>query len=497
MENEKVAHCASNLFDFETRREGTATLNCLLAQLNTERESANGELITLRSLKRTLNFLEKSLGIVVDGRASPLPLATVKTIKLLFVTDADSDRNIFKLIARPQSSAESTMEFSSVTTTHRDTDSSATITYLLDTLSKEIAPDKIQMFNTLLGSSECESAAERLLLHAERTGDEVFHTLNEHISGDDCALSNAYRSLSEYIGRIRARSIEGHRVDANEAVYVYLRTLAFQHFVLDHPRHLEKTRVAGELANIKQEADQLCRLAANSDTHHRAADRVFSVNTYHHLVQGWPKEVAELVEKATGFATSVKQLKTHERRAKALLASYAYRTYDCVDPSALVLSVGDIVSAIASFRYQQEAGGNYKPYWPGQTDQGKDPQRHFDKGLDADDPHQHQGVIQIYLNRFYQYQAVLNGTTESHQAWMDYQGSLLNAYHSVLKLNSIVGVTTGLTSLGFLCLSFSKDLVIEHLNGKRLTLACASPSTVLDASHKRADVGSSEARSTA
>ncbi|MBD7954319.1 hypothetical protein H9654_08875 [Stenotrophomonas sp. Sa5BUN4] len=476
MENENLAHRTSALFDFETREEGTATLNCLLAQLNAERKSANGELITLRSLKRTLNFLEKSLGIVVDGRTSPLPLSTIKTIKLLFVTDADSDRNIFKLIARPQRSAESTMEFSTVTTTPRDADSSATIACLLDTLSKEIDPEKIQMFTALLGETECQSAAERLLLHAERTGDEVFHTLSEHIPGDDCALSNAYRSLGAYIGRIHATSIEGHRVDANEAVYVHLRTLAFQHFILHHPRHLEMTRVEGELANIKQEANQLCRLAANSDTHHQATARVFSVNTYHHLVQGWPKEVAELVEKATGFATSVKQLKVHERRAKALLASYAYRTYDCTDPSALVLSVGDIVSAIASFRYQQETGGNYKPYWPGQTDQGKDPQRHFDKGLNADDPHQHQGVIQIYLNRFYQYQAVFNGTTESHRAWMDYQGSLLNAYHSVLKLNSIVGVTTGLTSLGFLCLSFAKDHVIEHLNSNRSALAPATVS---------------------
>ncbi|MCL1553744.1 hypothetical protein [Xanthomonas nasturtii] len=177
--------------------------------------------------------------------------------------------------------------------------------------------------------------------------------------------------------------------------------------------------------------------------------------------------MADLVHKATGFPTSVKQLRSNESRAKVLLVSYARRSYDCIDPNEPILSLFDVIAALSSFRYQQEAGDDYKPYWHGQTDQGKSPQRLFDKGLNSEDPHQHQGVMHIYLNRFYEYQAAFNGAAESNQAWMHYQMTVHRLYKDALQLNDIMAITMGLTVLNFHCVNLVKDYAIEYLAGNR------------------------------
>lgn len=454
-------------FDFERQELATATLDDLLRRINVEQEKLNGELATPRTLKRTLDFLESSIGLVVSGRDAPLAISALKTIKLLYLVDATSGRNVISLLAEPQNGDEATMEFSTVTTIPRDSEASAIIRSMSEALSKEIPPDRLRMFTSLTGDVRDQSVAEGILLLAERTGDEVFHTLHETLPADEGALSDAYRGLAALLDGFRVSPNLDHDVPAHEALYVYLQTLGFHHYALHYPLHMNQTRTAGELSAIEREADALCRLAAGSDYHHGPNKRAFSVNTVHNLVQAWPKELGALVEKATGFATSVKQLKGNQDRVKVLLASYAHRSLDCDDLDAQVISVYDIVAAMSSFRYQQEAGQDYQPYWHGQVEQGKSPQRHFDKGLNRRDPHQHQGVMHIYLNRFYEYQAALTGTASSHRAWMQFQVSMLNAYRSILKLNDIMAIVMALTSLNFVCASYAKDCVVEHLNRNR------------------------------
>lgn len=453
-------------FDFEKQVQATATLDDLLFRINGEQEKVNGELATPRTLRRTLDFLQSAIGLVTEGKDDPLPTSALKTIKLMFLIDANSSRNVIALLTAPQRGDDATMEFSTVTTIPRDREASAIVQSLTDSLAREIAPDRLRMFSALTGDLEDHSVAERLILLAERTGDEVFHTFHNTLSTDESALSDAYRGLTALLDSFGVKASEDHQVPANEALYVYLQTLGFQHYVLHYPLHMDQTRIAGEVAAIEAEADALCRLATGSGPYHGPSNRIFSVNTFHHLVQAWPKELAALVEKTTGFATSVKQLKGNQDRAKVLLASYAHRSFDCDDRDAPILSIYDIVAALSSFRYQQEAGHDYHPYWHGQVEQGKNPQRHFDKGLNRRDPHQHQGVMHIYLNRFYEYQAALTGTSASHRAWMQCQLSLLNAYRSIVKLNDIMAIVMALTSLNFVCASYAKDCVLEHL--KRL-----------------------------
>jgi len=442
----------------------TATLGELVRCLSAEVKKLNGEPITSKTLKRTLDFLHKCIGVRVVSSDEALPISALKTIRLLYLTDLRCERNLLRLLTPPQADDEATMEFSTVTTIPRDEEASKLIKELIDTLALEIDPVRTQMFSRLLGDREAHSVTEKLLLHIERTNEEVSGTLREGFSGDEALLALAFDHMTKLMDKFRVEQKEELNTPANEAMYTYLQTLPFRHFIQHHSKHLEHTRIQLDIGDIRNDAKHFCRLAAgDAQWHHGPSDRVFSINTFHHLLFARPDWMCDLVSKATGIETTIKQLKGHLKRARALLISYAYRSFDCTDPSAPVLTVYDIVAALASFRYQQAEGEDYKPYWHGQTEQGKDPQRLFDKGLRSKDPYQHQGVAHIYLNRLYEYQAAFEGTTVSHRAWMQYQIAALRAYQSVLELKDTVAISMALMALNFYCVGAAKDYVIEHL----------------------------------
>ncbi|HEL3840449.1 TPA: hypothetical protein UMY98_000316 [Stenotrophomonas maltophilia] len=462
------AQTRNNRFEFEARAPiETAPLSELIKHLEAEVQKLNGEQLTARTLKRTLDFLQRSIGIEISESEAPLPVSLLKTVRLLFLTDLNSNRNVFRLLTPPATAEEATMEFSTVTTVPRDKDADTLIKGLIETLALDIDPVRVQMLSKLLGDREAHSVAEKLLLHAERTNDEVSKIFRDGLGENDAVLARAFYHAAKEMDQLRVERTDDLNPPASEAMYTYLQTLPFRHFIQHYPKHLEETRIQLDIVDIRDDAEHFCQLAAkDAQWHHGPSKRIFSVNTFHHLLSGWPDELCELVGKATGIPTTIKQLKGHEDRAKRLLVSYAYRSFDCTDPSATVLTVYDVIAALASFRYQQAEGQEYKPYWHGQTDQGKSPQRLFDKGLDPQDPHQHQGVMQIYLNRFYEYQAAFNGTTESYYAWMQYQSAVLRAYQSALDLNDVVAISTALAGLNFYCVNIANDYVIDHLSSR-------------------------------
>lgn len=454
-------------YDFK-HSEQIGSLRDLIADLNVEHPKKNGESITTKNLERTLSFIKQSIGVDLASADGELPVSTLKTIKMLYLEDANCETNLFLLLAPPKGTDKATMEFSTATTIPRDKNAPALISSMLNRLSCDIDPQKLKLFSRMLGDKEMHSTAEKLLLHAERAADEVNHILTTGLGNDDRQLARAYRTLSEEVDSICFKRTDEPATSATESVFVYLETLAFRHFVQHYSKHLEETRIQQNIGDICDAAFKLSELVGKDRNSPLIPfEREFSVNDFHRIFLEWPKEVTSLVELATGFETTARQLKPHVARAKVLLTSYGYRSFDSTDHDDRLLSVYDIVAALCSFRYQQVAGTDYKPYWHGQVDQGKDPQRLFDKGLRKNDPHQHQGVLQIYLNRLYQFQAAFTGTTQSYQAWMQYQISCLEAYLRIMQLNDIVAVVTGVMGINFLCMNKAKDIVIDHLKSDR------------------------------
>ena len=227
----------NSTFDFRASEEAN-TLGSLLAELNAQYYKESGEPITARDLRRTLEFLEQSIGIKVKGSTQRIPVSTLKTIKLLYVKGTNSGKHLLGLLA-PPSEGKATMEFSTGTTIPRDKDAAALITSLTQSLSIEVDPVKLKLFYRMLGNKDLHTSAEKLLLHSERTNDEVRHILTSEIFGDDHTLASAYSKLSKLLDSIGVRRTADSDTPANEALFVYLETLAFQHFARHYPSHLK------------------------------------------------------------------------------------------------------------------------------------------------------------------------------------------------------------------------------------------------------------------
>ncbi|MCL1553776.1 hypothetical protein [Xanthomonas nasturtii] len=264
-------------FDFGVHGK-TSTLDELIAELNIKHPKESGDLITIKDLKGTLEFIQHSIGLKVGAGSQELPASTLKTIKLLFLANGTSNKHLFRMLMPPDVSGEATMEFSTVTTIPRDKDASEIITSLLDSLSLEIDPEKVRMLSKMLGNLEAHSVAEKLLLHAERTNDEVFHVLRETFEGDENILASAYRYLSAQLDLFHVERATQLTTSANESMYAYLQALPFRHFVQHYAKHLKRTGIQGAIGNITEDASRFCQILDWGDNVYIGpASRVFSV----------------------------------------------------------------------------------------------------------------------------------------------------------------------------------------------------------------------------
>lgn len=452
-------------FDFNLNEE-TGTIAELIDELNIEYPKKNGECINFDSLTGTLNFIERITGRQLYDPSEQLPVSIVKLIKLLYVRNDESGKHLFKLLASPGEGSTPTMEFCTGTTIPRDVPSADLINSIIDKLSLDIPKDKLELFYNLLGSEPRRSSSEKFLLAIERTDDEVTHILEQRMGDDDRGMANAYYSLAKYIGSISFQASASQVTPASEAVFVHLETLALKHFIVHHKAHLKEAVLNRKIEDVADDATTLCNsIAAQAGISALSPfDKLFSIRNFHHVVFGYPSEMASLVKAATGFETRKKRLLENTVRARALLTWYAYRSFDETNPDAPTLSFIDIVAALSSFRIQQEIKTDYSPYWHGQKSQGSDPQRLFDKGLRIRDLHQHQGVFQIYYYRFEQYQAAFTGTSPSYYALLAYRLARLDSFLRTVRLNSILGIFTALTSMDYLCMEKAVEIAMRYPN---------------------------------
>lgn len=452
-------------FDF-TNEGQTGSIAELIDELNLEYPKKNGELIRFNSLAGVLQFIEQITGQRLYDPYEQMPISVIKLIKLLYVKNDESGRHLFKLLAPPENGGIPTMEFCTGTTISRDTAAANLVDSIIGKLSMEISIDKLDLFYNMLGDEPRQSTSEKFLLALERADDEVTHLLEQRIGDDDLGMANAYSLLAKYIDSIGLRAKLPRTALLNEAIFVHFETLALKHFILHHKDHLKKVVLSHNIGSITDGATNLLNAIVG-----RARISVlspfakyFSVRNFHHIVFGNPSEVAALVKTATGLETRKKRLLENTVRARALLTSYAYRSFDEADPDATTLSLVDIVAALSSFRIQQEIKTDYSPYWHGQKSQGSDPQRLLDKGLKSRDPHQHQGVFQIYYYRFEQFRAAFTGTLPSYHALLAYRLSRLDSLLRIVQTNNIVGIFTSFTGLNNLCMEKAMKIALRYSN---------------------------------
>lgn len=446
-------------FDFgsniDPENNRTGTISELLTEINRGYNPRSGEPANFKSLKPTRDLINKVTRINFRRATDQIPLSALKTIKLLFMTNHESKQmNLFSRIEPPAISGKPTMDSATGTSIARDKDGAAVIQTLSSQLALEIEADKLESFHDLLKNSGKRSAAEELNAHIERTNDEIYRLLTSRLGNDNIRLANACYRLAKKIDDVRyTKAEDAGPLPLNEAIFAHLQGLGFVHFALHHRDFIKKIRVSQTIHSIDTEVNALCQTLSDVKGATILPDeRTFSVNNFHHLVAGYHLEFASLIRAATKLDTRKQTLFENTLRAKRILASHGYRCYEETDLDAQLLSVFDIVAALCSVRYQQEVKTEYEPKWVGQVSQGKNPQRHFDKAIDLDDPYQHQGVFQIYAYRFSEYLAAFTKKTESNNAWMAYQVSRFDAYTEILQLNDLNGIVASAHHFDEVCM---------------------------------------------
>lgn len=447
-----------------TRKDSVGTIEELIEELNIEYPKMNGENINMESLAGALRFIKGTTGQRISDQYEKLPISTIKLIKLLYVENEKSGMHLFRLLSSPGELSIPTMEFSTGTTISRDISTANLIDSIASKLSLEIPEDKLDLFRKMIGDDEKKSSSEKLLRHIERANDVIQRIFTDRIVDDDLGMAGAYRALSRYVASHDIRGVPGAVTPLNEAVFVHIETLALQHFILHHKEHLERIRIEGKIGSITSDLFRFCETLAEQFEVPKVDpfEGIFSVKNFHHVVMAYPSEFASLVKSATGLDTRKKRLYENTARSRAILVSHVYRSFDENDPDAPVISLVDIIAALCSFRVQQEIKTQYSPYWHGQKSQGADPQRLFDKGLRVRDPHQHQGVFQIYYYRFLEYRAEFSGTSSSHNAWMAFQLSRLDAYLRIVRLNGIIRIFTASTAFDYLCMERAMEIAMNY-----------------------------------
>lgn len=449
-------------FDFGTNVDPgetqTGTLADLLDELNYERDTTvsdtpseatdpnSGDLKDW-SLRRTLEFIRLVTGRTFVGTKEPLALTTLKTIKLLYNVNESSDRHLFNFLAPPDA-VRPTMEYSTTSSMSRDKFGAAIIRSLSDQLAREIDPKKVELFNAFFPT------AEHLNQRIEEVNDEIYQSLRELWGNEDLALTRSCRTLTEDITGMRYERIDGTlQTPLHEVMYCHLRSLGFNHFVTDHRSFMEDIRVKRPIHSIDESLSDLCQtLSKVKGTAVLPSDRFLSVKSFPLFVAGYHKVFRQIVRDATGLDTRKMRFLENLPRAQRFLITYAFRSYDETNGDAPVLSLIDVIAALCSVRYEQEFGTAYKPYWPAQKDQGSSPQRHLDKQIDTEDPYQHQGVLMIYLYRFYDFLHAFMGTTEGHRVWVDYQVARQDAYVRILSLQDINMIVASADYFDVICL---------------------------------------------
>lgn len=449
--------------DFLSRRiatngvEETATVKELLDHLNLYHPRGSFEKITFRSLKKLFAFLQSSVEVSVTDGSERLPIDTLRTIELLFLENERSSKQIFNLLRSPVDRP--TMEFSTGTTITRDREAAELINRLAGTLSNDVDASKRRRLSQFLGHEQHKTTAEKFCLIAERTSDTVSRILNSAISSD-YDLAQGYHALSNLQDAIEIRLSKEPLCPTSEAMFVYLETLAFRHFVMHYHQHLRSTAIKDTSAADIEHLRKIClAIALNSDIQVTPFDQWLTPKNIDRLSSDYREEIVSAVRSATGIDGRVD---LSAERAEWLLVRYKSRIFGSNDPKAPVLSICDVVSAFCSFHYDQKAGIPYKPYWHGQETQGSRARWHFDKGRNADDPHQHQGVVQIYLNRFFEYQATFRGTTLSYHAWMRYQVARLHNYLRAVRENDISVLIDNLLRIDELSINQAKELAGKY-----------------------------------
>lgn len=439
-------------FDFDRNVdpsvEQTGTIKDLLDELNyekfktatgadAEKGDSSGTAVTFDSLSGVLTFLDEVAGIGKPKLAQDIPLSTLKTIKLLYVTNDTNDTQLFRLLKSPLRGGKPSLEFYTTETPSRNHKGIAIVDHLLSTLSMEVDPAVLRKIDTSF------LTYPKLLECIARENLEILKPIYARHSGQSASIAAAITDLAEAVNHYKATP---HRPDRPlpEAIYTYLRILPFLNFVGEYQVVIERSRIGDQADQISDEIEHFCSeisIALQSEVHRDTP--VTSVKAFPDFVDAYSLALTKLVQHATGIASERRDILKIVNASSKVLCSYVHHEWGIIPLDTNNITVVDCIATLCTIRHQQKVKTNYSAYWLGQeqSDKGTGVLRQMNDARGAEElfeydyiPH---GINQLLFSRFNQFYMAITGQPGRYSAWMDLQLARLTKYAECYQSNDV------------------------------------------------------------
>lgn len=442
----------------------TGTVKELLEELNYEKlktitgtdakkSDSNGTSITYDSLDGVFAFLGEVADVRKPKLAEDVPLSTLKTIKLLYVTNDTNDTQLFRLLKSPTRGGKPTLEFYTTETASRNQKGIAIVDHLLSTLSKEVDPIVLRRIDTSF------LTYPKLLECIARENIEILDPIYIRHSGRSNSIAEALTYLAEAVERYTHKSNDAPSRPLHEAIYTYVRILPFLNFVGEYQKVIELSQVDGQVNTIKDRIEEFCReLSGTLGTIVHPLTPVTSVEAFPKFVDTNALALAKLIEDATGIASERRDLLKIVNAASKVLCSYVHHEWGVISLDTKNISAADCIAALCAIRHQQKVKTNYSAYWLGQTqaEKGTGVLRQMDDERSAQELFEHNyiphGINQLLFSRFNQFYMAITGIPNRHEAWMAYQLARLNKYADCYLSNDVTVCDAAVLDLYDYCL---------------------------------------------
>lgn len=443
----------------------------LLREINGVKKIGRGENVggkQMKDLETVLKGIAAIAGINIGNGTGKRTIDDLKVVKLLYRMTKERASHLFGLIAHPgYAGNEATLEFRDsyldrqieqpTSNDDRIEENELLVADLIAYLSVEIPDTTLEKIHTLLLTHS------KLLECIVIENDEILHPIRVACASLHCDPANAYFFLAQLIQLYPDIEPSTRPNPLSEALYTYLRSLHFQHFVGGYADIVEKAIISEEIKPIRSEIERFCEELAQSNMLPIDLNTpITSIEDFPTLVKRQSTRFRSLIKSATGLATRDDALDDICNHASKILNAYMWVQFTKKDLSKECISVADCLASLIAVRHQQSVKTNYKPRWFGLKDVGDSPLRYFDRERSVSDlqatDYIPEGVNQLLYQRFCQTHLLLIGDQNRHESWMTFQVARLRQYAQCMQSNNVLGITRSVNHLNEFCSNISSLL---------------------------------------
>ena len=449
----------------------------LLREINGAKKTGRGENVGGKE-KKDFGTVFKGIEATVNRRigdsAGEMTVADLKVVKLLYRITKERATHLFGLIAHP-AHAGATLEFRDSFLDRQVEDPSSNDKRIEE--NELLIADLTAYLSVEIPQLTFKAIHTQLLTHSKLLecivieNDDILHPIRVACASLRCDPANAYFFLAQQIQLYSNGESSTRPNPLDEALYTYLRSLHFQHFVGGYADIVGKAIVSEEIKPIRLDIERFCDELAEANMLPMDPNTpITSVEEFPALVKKQSKRFRSLIKSATGLATRDDALDDICNHASKILSAYMWVQFTEKDLRKECISVADCLASLIAVRHQQSVKTNYKPRWFGLKDVGDSPLRYFDRERSVSDlqatDYIPEGVNQLLYQRFCQIHLLLIGNQDRHESWMTFQVARLRQYAQCMQSNNVLEIILSVNHLNAFCSDISNLLALQILKSE-------------------------------